>query len=54
MNYFFLASKYLKLERDEAFSFEIILHFMRNKGNYFTYLDFSHFKKRSILQQKDL
>ena len=33
MNYFALASKNLKLERNEAFSAELILYFIRNKGN---------------------
>ena len=33
MNYFFLASKNSKLERNEPFSAEMILYFIRNKGN---------------------
>ena len=36
-NYFSLASKNLKLERNEAFSAEIILYFTRNTGNYLTF-----------------
>ena len=53
MNYFSLSSKYSKLERTEAFSVEIILYFLRNKGNYLTFLEFSQFRRRSILQQKE-
>ena len=34
MNYFSLASKNSKLERNEPFSAEIILYFIRNKGNF--------------------
>ena len=41
MNYFSLAFKNLKLERNEAFSAWIILYFIRNKGNYLTFLEFS-------------
>ena len=54
MNYFSLASKNSKLERNEAFSAEIILYFIRNKGNYLTFLEFSQFRRRSILQQKEV
>ena len=39
MNYFSLEPKNSKLERNEAFSAEIILYFIRNKGNYLTFLD---------------
>ena len=48
MNYF------SKLEHNEAFSAEIILYFIRNKGNYLTFLKFSQFRRRSILQQKEI
>ena len=54
MNYFSLASQNSKLERNEAFSSEIILYFIRNKGNYLTFLEFSQFRRRSILQQKEI
>ena len=54
MNYFSLASQNSKLERNEAFSADIILYFIRNKGNYLTFLEFSQFKSRSILQQKEI
>ena len=54
MNYFSLASKNSKLERNEAFSAEIILYFIRNKGNYLTYPEFSQFRKRRMLQQKEV
>ena len=54
MNYFSLASKNSKLEHNEAFSAEIILYFIRNKGNYLTFLEFSQFRRRSILQQKEI
>ena len=54
MNYFSRASKNSKLERNEAFSAEIILYFIRNKGNYLTFLEFSQFRRRSILQQKGI
>ena len=54
MNYFSLASQNSKLERNEAFSAEIILYFIRNKGNYLTFLEFSQFRRRSILQQKEI
>ena len=43
MNYFSLASKNSKLERNEAF-----------KGNYLTFLEFSEFRRRSILQQEEI
>ena len=49
MNYFSLASQNSKLERNE-----IILHFIRNKGNYLKFLEFSQFRRRSILQQKEI
>ena len=54
MNYFSLASKNSKLERNDAFSAEIILCFIRNKGNYLTFLEFSQFRRPSILQQKEI
>ena len=54
MNYFSLASKNSKLERNESFSAEIILYFIRNKGNYLTFLDFCHFRRRSIPQHKEI
>ena len=54
MNYFSLASKNSKLERNEPFSPEIILYFIRNKRNYLTFLKFSQFRKRSMLQQKEI
>ena len=41
MNYFSLASQNSKLERNEAFSAEIILYFIRNTGNYLTFLEFT-------------
>ena len=50
MNYFSLASQNSKLERNEAFSAEIILYFIRNKGSYLTFLEFSQFRRRSLLQ----
>ena len=50
MNYFSLASQNSKLERNKAFSAEIILYFIRNKGNYLTFLEFSQFRRHSILQ----
>ena len=53
MNYS-LASKNSKLERNEAFSAEIILFFIRNKGNYLMFLEFSQFRGRLILQQKEI
>ena len=37
MKYFSLASKNSKLERNEPFPAEIILYFIRNKGNYLTF-----------------
>ena len=54
MNYFSLTSKNSKLERNEAFSADIILYFIRNKRNYLTFLEFSQFRRRSILQQKEI
>ena len=56
MTYFSLASKNSKLELNEAFSAEIILYmyFIRKKGNYLTFLEFSQFKRHSILQQKEI
>ena len=54
MNYFSLASKNSKLELNEAFSAEIILYFTRNGRNYLTFFEFSQFRKRSILQQKEI
>ena len=54
MNYFSFASNNSKLERNEAFSAEIILYFIRNNGNYLTFLEFSQFRRRSILQQKEI
>ena len=54
MNYFSLASKNSKLELNEAFSAEVILYFIRNEGNYLTFLEFSQFRRRSILQQKEI
>ena len=54
MNYFSLASQNSKVEHKEAFSAEIILYFIRNKGNYLTFLEFSQFRRRSILQQKEI
>ena len=54
MNYFSLASENRKLERNEAFSAEIIMFFIRNEGNYLTFLKFSQFRRRSILQQKEI
>ena len=53
-NYFSLASKNSKLERNEPFSAEIILYFIRNKGTYLTFLEFNQFRRRSILQQKEI
>ena len=41
-----LASKNSKLELNEAFSAEIILYFIRNEGNYLTFLEFSQFWRR--------
>ena len=52
--YFSLASQNSKLERNKAFSAEIILYFIWNKGNYLTFLEFSQFRRRSILQQKEI
>ena len=46
MNYFSLASKNSKLERNEVFTAELILYFKRNKGNCFTFLEFSQFRRR--------
>ena len=54
MNYFSIVSQNSKLERNEAFSAEIILYFIRNKGNCLTFLEFSQFRRRSILQQKEI
>ena len=54
MNYFSLACQNSKLERNEAFSAEIILYFIRNKGNYLTFLEFSQFRRHAILQQKEI
>ena len=54
MNYFSLASIYSKLERNEAFLAEIILYLMGNKGNYLTFLNFSQFRRHSILQHKEI
>ena len=54
MNYFSLASKNSKLERNEPFSAAIILYFIRNKANYLTFLEFSQSKGRSILLQKEI
>ena len=54
MSYFSLASKSSKLERNEAFSAEIKLCFIRNKGNYLTFLEFSQLRRRSILQQEEI
>ena len=54
MNYFSIASQNSKPERNEAFSAEIILYFLRNTGNYLTFLEFSQFRGRSILQQKKI
>ena len=53
-NYFSLVSQNSKLERNEAFPAEIILYFIRNKGNYLAFLEFSQFRRRSILQQKEI
>ena len=50
MNYFSRASQISKLERYEAFSAEITLYFIKNKGNYLTFLEFSQFRGLSILQ----
>ena len=54
--YFSLASKNLKLERNEAFSAGKLLYFILIKENYqyLTFLEFSQFRRRSILQQKDI
>ena len=49
---FSLASS--KVECNEAFLAEIILYFIRNKGNYLTFLEFSQFRRSSILQQKEI
>ena len=46
MNCISLASKNSKLELNEAFSAEIILYFIRNEGNYLTFLEFSQFWRR--------
>ena len=54
MNYFPLASKNSKLELNMAFSVEILFDFIRNEGNYLTFLEFSQFRRRSILQQKEI
>ena len=54
MNYFSLASKNSKLERNEAFSAEIIFYFIRNQGNYLMFLELSQFRRRLILQQKEI
>ena len=54
MNYFSLTSQNSKQERNEVFSAEIILYFIRNYGNYLTLLEFSQFRRRSILQQKEI
>ena len=54
MDYFSIASQNSKLERNEAFSADIILYFIRNTGNYLTFLEFSQFRGRSILQQKEI
>ena len=54
MDYFSLASKNSNLERNEAFSAEMILCFIRNKGNYLTFLDLSQFRRRWILQQREI
>ena len=54
MTNFSLASQNSKLERNEAFSAVIILYFIRNKGNYLTFLELSQFRRRSILQQKEI
>ena len=54
MYYFTLASQNSKLERNEAFTAEIILYFIRNKGNYLTFLEFSEFRRCTILQQKEI
>ena len=54
MNYFSLASKNLKVERNGTFSAEIIVYFIRNKGNYLTFIEFSQFRRRSILQQEKI
>ena len=54
MNYFSLASQNSKLECNEAFSAEILLYFIRNKGNCLTFLEFNQFRRRSILQQKEI
>ena len=51
MNYFSLVSKNSKLERNEPFSAEIILYFIRNKGNYLTCLEFSQVRRRSIQKE---
>ena len=48
-DYFSLAFKKLKPERNEAFSAGIILYFIRNNENYLTFLEFSQFRRRSIL-----
>ena len=53
-NNFSLASKNSKLERNEAFSAEITLYFIRNMGNYLLFLELSQFRRCSILQQRDL
>ena len=54
MNYFSVASKNSKLERNDPFSAEIILYFIRNKGQYLTFLEFSQFRRRSLLQQEEI
>ena len=51
---FSLASKNSKLEHNEAFSAEIILYIIRNKGNYLRFLEFNQFRRSSILQQKEM
>ena len=54
MNYFSLTSKNSKPERNEAFLTEIIFYFIRNKGNYLKFLEFRQFRRRSVLQQKEI
>ena len=54
MNYFSVASKNSKLELNEAFSAEIIVYVIRNEGNCLTFLEFSQFRRRSILKQKQI
>ena len=52
MNYFSLAPKHVKLERNEAFSAEIKLYFKRNKGNHLTFLEFNQFRKPRYCNRK--